>query len=91
VSENLRSGIWCFDREGTCSQQNSQTYPDNTVTGTTRFLNDGDALVGEYDGTTAGGTGTLLQRYVHGADGQADDPIARYAGSRMNNGTLWRC
>lgn len=60
-----------------------------TVSGTIRFLNDGDAMVGEYDGTTNGGTGTLIQRYVHGADGQADDPIARYAGSPMNNGTLW--
>ena len=36
------------------------------ASGTTRFLHDGDALVGEYDGSTTGGTGTLLRRYGHG-------------------------
>lgn len=41
--------------------------------GTTRFLYDGDALVGEYDGA-----GNLPRRYVHGAD---DDPVAWYEGA----------
>jgi RHS repeat-associated protein len=49
--------------------------------GTTRFLYDGDALVGEYD---AGGN--LLRRYVHGADGAADDPIAWYEGAAFTGG-----
>ncbi len=43
---------------------------------TTRFLYDGDALVGEYDSS-----GNLLRRYVHGADLKADDPIAWYEGA----------
>lgn len=51
-------------------------YEITGTTGTTRWLYDGDALVGEYD--TAG---TLLKRYVHGADIAADDPIAWYEGS----------
>ena len=46
------------------------------MSGTTRMLYDGDALVGEYNTS-----GTLLRRYVHGADGAADDPIAWYEGS----------
>lgn len=51
-------------------------YEVASSTGTTRFLHDGDALVGEYN--TAG---TLLRRYVHGTDGQADDPVAWYEGA----------
>jgi RHS repeat-associated protein len=43
---------------------------------TTRFLIDGDALVAEY-----GVAGNMLRRYVHGADGKTDDPIAWYEGS----------
>lgn len=43
--------------------------------GSTRFLYDGDALVGEYDVS-----GNLLRRYVHGTDLKADDPIAWYEG-----------
>jgi RHS repeat-associated protein len=56
---------------------------ETTGPATTRYLIDGDALVGEYDGP-----GTLLRRYVHGADGTADDPIAWYEGSAMNSTTL---
>lgn len=44
--------------------------------GTTRFLNDGDALAAEYNTS-----GTLLRRYAHGADIAADDPVAWYEGS----------
>ena len=54
------------------------------VTGLTRFLYDGDAMVAEY-----GTSNVMRQRYVHGADGKADDPIARYAGNTMGNGNLW--
>jgi hypothetical protein len=50
---------------------------------TTRFLIDGDAMVAEY-----GSTGTMLRRYVHGADGKADDPVAWYEGASMVNGAL---
>ena len=53
--------------------------PTNAIT---RFLYDGDALVGEYN--TAG---TLLRRYVHGADSAADDPIAWYEGAAFTAAT----
>lgn len=43
--------------------------------GSTRFLNDGNAMVAEYDNG-----GNLLRRYIHGADIAADDPIAWYEG-----------
>lgn len=46
------------------------------ASGTTRMLYDGDALTAEYDAS-----GTALRRYVHGAEGAADDPIAWYEGS----------
>jgi len=42
--------------------------------GTTQFLQDGAALVAEYDGA-----GTMLRRYVHGPG--VDDPIVWYEGS----------
>jgi hypothetical protein len=51
-------------------------------TTTTRFLHDGDALVAEYDGA-----GTLLRRYVHGADLKSDDPIAWYEGAAFTAAT----
>lgn len=41
--------------------------------GLKQFLYDGDALIGEYD---AGGT--MAQRYVHGSDPGADDPLIWY-------------
>jgi RHS repeat-associated protein len=47
-------------------------------TSTTRFLYDGDALVGEYDGA-----GAMIARYVHG--GNADDPMLWYAGAGLAN------
>lgn len=51
-------------------------YEVSSGANTTRFVYDGDALIGEYD--TAG---TLLRRYVHGADLKSDDPIVWYEGS----------
>jgi len=57
-------------------------YEITGALGTTRFLNDGDALVAEYN--TAG---TLLRRYAHGADIAADDPIAWYEGSDFTAAT----
>jgi RHS repeat-associated protein len=53
------------------------------ASGTTRFLIDGDAMVAEYDGGA-----TMKQRYVHGADGKADDPIAWYAGSLIGSSNV---
>jgi hypothetical protein len=39
-----------------------------------RFLYGGDELLAEYTGP-----GTMTARYVHGADGAADDPLAWYS------------
>lgn len=46
---------------------------------TTRFLYDGDELVGEYDAA-----GALLKRYVHGPN--TDEPILWYEGSAFASG-----
>jgi RHS repeat-associated protein len=45
---------------------------------TTRFLYDGDELVGEYDGD-----GALLRRYIHGSGN--DDPLVWYEGSSLGD------
>jgi YD repeat-containing protein len=42
----------------------------------TRFLYDGDALVAEYDSG-----GNLTNRYVHGSNAAADDPLVWYVGA----------
>jgi RHS repeat-associated protein len=44
----------------------------------TRFLYDGDALVGEFDSG-----GVLTNRYVHGSNLAADDPLLWYVGSGL--------
>lgn len=44
----------------------------------TQFLYDGNALVAEYDGS-----GNLLDRYVHGSNLAADDPLVWYVGSSL--------
>jgi RHS repeat-associated protein len=49
----------------------------------TRFLIDGDAMVAEYNSS-----GTMQQRYVHGAMAGSDDPIAWYSGGTMDAGSL---
>lgn len=46
---------------------------------TTRFLYDGDALVGEYDAA-----GALMRRYVHGSG--TDEPLFWYEGSAFASG-----
>jgi RHS repeat-associated protein len=48
---------------------------NGSTTGITRFLYDGDDLLGEYNAS-----GTLLRRYVHG-DGAGDDPQVWFEGS----------
>jgi RHS repeat-associated protein len=50
------------------------------LTGLTRYLIDGDALVGEYDGG-----GAMLRRYVHGSAAGIDDPLAWYAGAAVDD------
>jgi RHS repeat-associated protein len=45
-------------------------------TANTRFLYDGDALIGEFDGA-----GALTNRYVHGSNITADDPLLWYVGA----------
>jgi RHS repeat-associated protein len=47
-------------------------------TGTTRFLYDGDDLVGEYDGNNS-----LLRRYVHGSG--SDEPLFWYEGAGLSD------
>ena len=44
------------------------------------FVYDGDALVLEYNGT-----GTVTNRYVHGSNAAADDPLVWYSGSTLGN------
>lgn len=52
-------------------------YETSAPSGTTRFLYDGDALVGEYNTS-----GTMLHRYVHGNG--VDQPLAWYDGGTVN-------
>lgn len=47
---------------------------------TTRFLYDGDRLIGEYNTS-----GTLLRRYVHGA--AVDEPLVWYEGATVSSAT----
>ncbi|MGV3555789.1 MAG: RHS repeat-associated core domain-containing protein [Croceibacterium sp.] len=49
---------------------------NGSATGVTRFLNDGDAMVGEYSSS-----GAMLRRYVHGAAEGTDDPLVWFEGS----------
>ena len=44
----------------------------------TQFVYDGEALIAEHDGY-----GTMLRRYVHGADAAADDPLLWYEGAGL--------
>jgi len=46
---------------------------------TTRFLYYGDALVDEFNSSNA-----IINRYVHGFDAGADDPLVWYSGSNLN-------
>lgn len=54
----------------------AKSYSNDALTGVTRFVYDGNALVMAYDGNDA-----LIDRYIHGSDGEADDPLIWYAGS----------
>ncbi len=47
--------------------------------GTQRFVYDGNALIGEYSYP-----GTLLRRYVHGSNAEADDPLIVYEGAGVS-------
>lgn len=50
--------------------------------GTQRFVYDGNALIAEYNSA-----GTMLRRYVHGSNVEADDPLIVYEGSSVSNTT----
>ncbi|MEP2987350.1 MAG: hypothetical protein ABJN65_12095 [Parasphingorhabdus sp.] len=52
-------------------------YETSAPSGTTRFLYDGDALVGEYNTS-----GTMLHRYVHGNG--VDQPLVWYDGGTVD-------
>lgn len=47
--------------------------------GITRFHYDGDAMVAEY----ASDGSTILRRYVHGTNADADDPLVQYEGTSL--------
>ena len=65
-----------YDPLGRLFQTDQGTTPS-----TTKFLYDGDALVLEYNGNA---TPTVIQRYVHGSNAAADDPLVWYQGSNLN-------
>jgi len=50
-------------------------YNNGVLQSTTRYLYDGDALVGEY-----GTTGTMTARHIHGPAAGVDDPLISYVG-----------
>jgi len=50
--------------------------------GTQRFVYDGNALAAEYNSS-----GTMLRRYVHGSNVEADDPLIWYEGSALGTTT----
>jgi RHS repeat-associated protein len=52
-----------------------------TTNSDTLFVYDGDALVLEYDNTQA--TPPVTNRYVHGANAAADDPLIWYSGATL--------
>jgi RHS repeat-associated protein len=55
---------------------------DNGTGSTSKFVYDGDAIVAEYDGSN-----NLAQRYVHGNNAAADDPLVWYAGGVVSSST----
>jgi RHS repeat-associated protein len=49
--------------------------------GTQRFFYDGNAMIAEYNAS-----GTMLRRYVHGSNIDADDPLIVYEGAAVSDG-----
>ena len=89
VEKHAMVGTSCTDYSGALQASfrydpMGRLYETNgPVTGLTRYLISGDALVAEYDGS-----GNMLRRYVHGAAEGVDDPIAWYEGPAMNGTSL---
>lgn len=54
----------------------AQKYETGSLSRTSRFLYDGDAMVLEYDGSN-----TVVSRYLHGDAPGVDDPVIRYLGA----------
>jgi RHS repeat-associated protein len=48
--------------------------------GIQRFAYDGNAMIGEYNAS-----GTMLRRYVHGSNAEADDPLIWYEGATQTS------
>jgi len=48
--------------------------------GIQRFAYDGNAMIGEYNSA-----GTMLRRYVHGSNAEADDPLIWYEGATQTS------
>ncbi|WP_298334645.1 RHS repeat-associated core domain-containing protein [uncultured Erythrobacter sp.] len=53
----------------------------DSQTGQTNFLYDGNAMVAEYNAS-----GAITQRHVHGANPQADDPLVSFSGTNLSSG-----
>ncbi len=65
-----------YDPLGRLSQISGSAVSDRT------FLYDGDALVAEYSSG-----GAMQQRYVHGSNAAADDPLMAFTGSTVSSAT----
>ncbi len=86
VAATYTSGGWTYatsltyDPSGrlfeVSQKRNGSTLSD------TRFVYDGDAEVLEYRSNF--GSWSVINRYVHGSNAAADDPLAWYAGSDLN-------
>ncbi len=50
------------------------------TSGIQRFAYDGNAMIGEYNGSNA-----MLRRYAHGSNGEADDPLIWYEGATQTS------
>jgi RHS repeat-associated protein len=77
TASGAHSAVLAYDPLGRLWQVTSGTS-------TTRFIYDGDALVGEYDGS-----GTMTERYVHGSNAGADDPLLWYHGPSIAATIHW--
>jgi RHS repeat-associated protein len=71
-ASGYKSAILKYDPLGRLNETSGGTA------GVTRFVYDGDALVGEYDAS-----GNLLRRYIHGSG--VDEPLVWYEGAGLTN------
>lgn len=76
ASAGTVSSSLTYDPSGRLFEVVKQT--GGTTSSDTRFVYDGDAMVLEYDAS-----GNVANRYVHGTNAAADDPLVWYAGSTL--------